>query len=404
MDGRIHASSVIITGLLCLAIEFVRPVQTTSYVMAAEPTDKPKAKQEAGLIIVEGVQTDATLSIDLSPDGLQIVGGGFGKSPRIWETSSNKLIHQFETGAPSVRAVAFHPQGLTLVASTNNGLNSWELRSGKSLHNFQGSSGECRSLAFSRDGKLLAGSSSELIDGKRVSVIRVWNFETGDLLQRILNETSMGQNVAFSPDGRWLASPFFKIAKEPHSRPIKDSEREAGIRFWSTTTWTQSKTFTNERGTTYTVDFSPDGRRVASGGGYFANEADREVSKQMTGEVSIWNFETGQIQKKLMRDEKAGSVHPHRPTSRERFGGQHYGRVFQFPREQRVLSEVTMWDVESGNELWSVADAHAPDPQPPVFSPDGKYIYTRDSKAIRKLDVSNGEIIDIIAEAKPIAE
>jgi WD40 repeat protein len=72
----------------------------------------------------------------------------------------------------------------------------WDVQTGRELLTLQGHSGVINSVAFSPDGKRLASAS-------RDQTVKVWDAQTG---QELLSLKGSGVSVAFSPDGHWLAS------------------------------------------------------------------------------------------------------------------------------------------------------------------------------------------------------
>jgi WD40 repeat protein len=99
-------------------------------------------------------------------------------------------------------AVAVSPDGKLAAASTAGAIYLWELPSGKVRGRLQGHPQEVHSLAFSPDGRTLA--SADPIEGE----LRLWDVETGKA-RRIA--TSCGA-MAFAPDGRSIAALVYKHA------------------------------------------------------------------------------------------------------------------------------------------------------------------------------------------------
>src|SRR5262249_17522319 len=77
----------------------------------------------------------------------------------------------------------------------------WECFSGKERLRLDGHPGQIQGLAFSPDGRLLASTTCENVD-----VIRLWDVSEGKLLGKIEGHCGPINSVAFSPDGKTLAS------------------------------------------------------------------------------------------------------------------------------------------------------------------------------------------------------
>src|SRR6185437_7266525 len=95
------------------------------------------------------------------------------------------------------------------------------------------------------------------------------------------------RGVAFSPDGSLLAAAF----------DTAGNSESSGVKLWDTTTWELKQTLLRDRGGSVSVAFSPDGRHVASGGG-FVEIIDGRMA---TGEVKIWEIKSGNLVGTLAR-------------------------------------------------------------------------------------------------------
>src|SRR5262249_12855073 len=130
---------------------------------------------------------------------------GFEKTVYVWEASTGKLRHRLQSGSDYIGAVAFSPDGRSLVAGDRKCIQVWELATGKERAKFKGGldSGG-RSLVFTPDGKTVIGPCTEQISkGSWRSTLRQWDAVTGDAIRDLPGSSC--NCVAFSPDGKLLA-------------------------------------------------------------------------------------------------------------------------------------------------------------------------------------------------------
>ena len=76
---------------------------------------------------------------------------------------------------------------------------SQEAENDECLRTFEGHDSTVYSVAFSPDGKYIASGSWD-------NTIKLWNVETGECLRTFKGHANVVLSVAFSPDGRYIAS------------------------------------------------------------------------------------------------------------------------------------------------------------------------------------------------------
>jgi|GEM_PF-2402352 len=109
-----------------------------------------------------------------------------------------------------ISAVAFSPDGKTAVSgSFDQTFKLWNVQTKQLIQTFEGHNGLINMIAFSPDGNTIASVSYEDLS------IKLWNIETGKLIRTFkengdINSSNLGQvtitTVTFSPDGKKLLS------------------------------------------------------------------------------------------------------------------------------------------------------------------------------------------------------
>jgi WD40 repeat protein len=219
--------------------------------------------------------TDWVAALALSPDGRSLASGGFDRRVILWDLEHREPQAKVEDLGSTVWDLAFTPEGSSLLFGTGSHvrdekpaatLKRWVLRgpapgavaaAGSAPERFTGATSWLISLAVSRDGKLLAagGGTSILI---RPGEVRFWDYLSGKE-RAVLAEAHQSTvwAVDFSPDGRLLASAgkdkLVKVWDLSGADGSSEAKPREAMALQGHTSWVTD------------VSFSPDGALLASG-------------------------------------------------------------------------------------------------------------------------------------------
>jgi WD40 repeat protein len=258
-----------------------------------------------------------------------------------------------------VTSVAVSPDGRFL-ASGSGRVRLYDLHTGKLLLTIGADpSRGVNGLAFSPDGSLVTTAGLEMDH-----TVKVWDTRTGALAKALAGHEVVGGNlytegyaVAFSPDGRLLAS----------------ADRDKVVLVWDVGTWTLRHRLAGHEDAAASLAFSPDGRTLASGG------ADRSVR--------LWDVASGKLQRTLRGHAHRVNAVAFTPDGRTlaSAGGPWARFGHAVPAGE---CQVKLWDTATWSETHSLREHGRYSSL--AFAPDGRRLAWGVADAVRLYDVTTG--------------
>lgn len=154
----------------------------------------------------------AVNSIAWSNDGKYLVSGSADSSLKIWEVESLLAPELIRRSVQHFKVSAFQnkTQAVVFGITKNHEMKLWSLDSGQPLVTFGADeqppfSTDVLGAALSLDGKMLATSFNNK-EKEKVGLIRLWDATTGRLIKTLSGHTELVYNLMFSPDGKRLVS------------------------------------------------------------------------------------------------------------------------------------------------------------------------------------------------------
>lgn len=389
-----------------------------------------QVKKENGkqLIIIQSVETNNiinsfeidsrdSLNLFISSNGKLIATDGFDRNINIWEVTSGNLINTIKVqsrmthyGCYSYLPIVFSPDYQTItLASLSGRISTYSIESGDLINSITAHYAPVISLAFSPDGKILASGGYD-------ETINLWTLPTGERLHSYnsyydLRALRALSSLAFNPDGKTLLAGGWKEISIFNIEHSIDRERPD-----DRTSFQVKVAFINS------ISFSSDGQTVILGG--FDNTSPRTNFEK--GKIAIKSIE-GWRKARHIETKSLVFCSDISPDGQIALSGHedslirlwsvetgklikalkgHEGRISKvaFSPDGTLIASagqddlINMWNMETGELLWSIrTDGRyftAMD-----FSPDGQMLISASKKKVVNFwSVETGELVRAIED------
>ncbi|HVG25798.1 MAG TPA: WD40 repeat domain-containing protein [Thermoanaerobaculia bacterium] len=159
--------------------------------------------------------------VAFTPDGRFLTSGSFDRTARICRTDNGALVRTLTGHTQAIVGIAISPDGQWLATGgDDSAVRIWRLRDGRLMHTLTKGIQHIYAVAFSADSQTVAAAgrersaigtlweqiAPESLHGDNHPTVTLFRVRDGALLRQYAEHASDAVAVAFSRDGRWLAS------------------------------------------------------------------------------------------------------------------------------------------------------------------------------------------------------
>jgi WD40 repeat protein len=272
------------------------PMDKVDRIMQAAPA-MPAPGAAAPQLIIQSGHTDRSTAVAFSPDGKYLASASSDETVKIWLPETGELFRTLTGHTLTVSAMTFCADGMLATSSWDATIKLWDPETGDLIRTFgtpleqitndpnnpNARNDNYEAVACSASGKLIAG-------GDRDAIIRVFDRNTGAVVNEVTGFNDTTSDLLFSPDdtrvlaidtqqraGVWRLDTGEQTVALPHENGARGlalsrdgmflavAGKDMTIAIWNTETGLQEQTLRGHASNVNTVAFSPDGKSLISG-------------------------------------------------------------------------------------------------------------------------------------------
>jgi WD40 repeat protein/predicted Ser/Thr protein kinase len=188
-----------------------------------------------------------------SPDGTRIAAAGEAGVTWLQDTVTGRITAECRGHTSKILRVEFRPDGKRIVTTSSDGtVRQWDPATGREVEPpYVRHMGDVVTATYSPDGLWIASGGTD-------RTVRLWNAGNQQELAVLHGHTGVVYDLAFMADGRQLVSASLQKMNTGYAR-------DGTVRQWHVGPQGGASVLTGHISYVYPVAFSPDGRWIASG-------------------------------------------------------------------------------------------------------------------------------------------
>jgi WD40 repeat protein len=294
-----------------------------------------------------GEQRNTVSGLSFSPDGTRLATACGDRTAKVWDARNGSVLFELKEVKGTVRTVSFSPDGTRIITAGGGGgkpghATVWDVQTRKPELELRGFKEGVLSAAFSPDGAWIATGGAQFGHGQDGYELKMWDARKGQVLydlteasqEPVFSPNAPGWKVAFSSAGTRLVTAGGNDRQQRGNAVIVRDVRTG-------------KALVQIKIMALCVAFSPDGKRIVTGGFDLAK---------------VWDAETGTQLFELKGHQGPVQSAAFSPDGKRIVTGSHD-------------KTVKVWDVRTGAILVELK-GHTGAVQCVGFSPDGAQIIT----------------------------
>ena len=224
----------------------------------------PTSPSRTALYTYRG-HSDGVIGVAWSPDGKCIASGGgnflhpdssHDTMVQVWDAADGGHVYTYRGHSVTVFSVAWSPDGKRIASGSNDAtVQVWDAVDGRHVYTYRGHADFVNAVSWSPDGKRIASAGGD-------KTVQVWDAGDGSYVYIYRGHSDAVLGLAWSPDGKHIVSGggYFDSVNF-----VDSGGGDTTAQVWDAADGSHVYIYHGHSDLIWTVVWSPDGTRIASG-------------------------------------------------------------------------------------------------------------------------------------------